>query len=214
MDHFYSEEATLESVARGDAQEKGDFIDGSYEAKLRRNPDRIQVVLSRRGLVEGLPIQITKGVTLDSDSSSLVIAYLLEGLPQDRPLHFGVEFNFAGLPADADDRFFHRLDGQSLGQLGTQLDLKNVDALGLTDQWQGIDLQLGCDRPTNFWTFPIATVSQSEGGFELVHQSVVVLPHWLVTGDANGRWSTTIRLSADTSLSNHRVEQHEVVAAS
>jgi alpha-amylase len=143
----------------------------------------------------------------------LVIAYLLEGLPQDESLHFGVEFNFAGLPADADDRFFHDLDGQRLGHLGTELDLNELSGLGLTDQWQGIDLQLCCDRPTRFWTFPVATVSQSEGGFELVHQSAVVLPHWLVTGDANGSWSTTLRLTVDTAMATNRAEQHEVVAA-
>jgi len=40
-------------------------------------------------------------------------------------------------------------------------------------------------------------VSQSEGGFELVHQSVVVMPHWIVTPDATGRWSVTLRLSID-----------------
>jgi hypothetical protein len=45
------------------------------------------------------------------------------------------------------------------------------------------------------WTFPIQSVSQSEGGFELVHQSVVVMPHWIVTPDAAGRWGVTLRLA-------------------
>ena len=40
------------------------------------------------------------------------------------------------------------------------------------------------DRPSALWTFPIETVSQSEAGFELVHQSVVVQPHWFVEADA------------------------------
>ena len=68
-------------------------------------------------------------------------------------------------------------------------------------------------RPTGFWTFPIETVSQSEGGFELVHQSVVVLPHWHVRGDAEGRWSVTINLSLDTALAESRIEQPAVAAA-
>ena len=65
-------------------------------------------------------MRITKGLTLDAGSATLEIAYLLENLPQDRPLHFAVEMNFAGLPAGADDRYFHDLDGNRLGQLGTQ----------------------------------------------------------------------------------------------
>jgi alpha-amylase len=62
------------------------------------------------------------------------------------------------------------------------------------------------------WTFPIETVSQSEGGFELVHQSIVVQPRWLVRGDAAGRWSVTMRLALDTSLAESRVPNPEPVA--
>jgi len=130
---------------------------------------------------------------------------LLENLPQQRTLHFAVEFNLAGLPAGADDRFFYQGDHNNrLGQLGTQLDLTDVDDLGLVDQWLGIDVHWSADRPTNVWTFPIETVSQSEGGFELVHQSVVVQPHWHVRGDARGRWAVTMRLALDTSLAESR----------
>jgi alpha-amylase len=57
------------------------------------------------------------------------------------------------------------------------------------------------------WTFPIESVSQSEGGFELVHQSVVLQPHWQVHPDANGRWSVTMRLGVDTALAERRQEQ-------
>jgi alpha-amylase len=38
-------------------------------------------------------------------------------------------------------------------------------------------------------------VSQSEAGFELVHQSVAVVPHWIVTPDAEGTWRVTMRLA-------------------
>ena len=48
------------------------------------------------------------------------------------------------------------------------------------------------------------TVSQSEGGFELVHQSVVVQPYWMVRADAARRWSVTMRLNIDTSLAESR----------
>ena len=53
----------------------------------------------------------------------------------------------------------------------------------------------------------IATVSQSEGGFELVHQSVVVQPHWILQADAQGAWSVTIRLTADTSVAEERARE-------
>jgi 4-alpha-glucanotransferase len=210
VDHFYDDDASLPSIVSGDAMERSDFRDGGFEAKLRKSVDRVQVLMTREGNAFGIPIKLTKGVTLASGSNELEVAYMLENLPQDRTLHFSVEFNLAGLPAGADDRFFYRGDHDNrFGQLGTQLDLFDVDDLGLVDEWLGIDVHWSADRPTNIWTYPIETVSQSEGGFELVHQSVVVQPHWHVTGDVNGRWTVKMRLAMDTALAESRVPQVE-----
>ncbi|HTN77768.1 MAG TPA: alpha-amylase/4-alpha-glucanotransferase domain-containing protein, partial [Pirellulaceae bacterium] len=128
----------------------------------------------------------------------------------------GVEFNIAGLPSGADDRYFYRGHNERLGQLQTQLDLHNTTELSLVDEWLGIDVKWTANQPTNLWTFPIETVSQSEGGFELVHQSVAVLPHWYVRGDSEGRWSVTMTLTADTTLAERRMQLQtlERVAAS
>ena len=213
LDLFYDEDVTLDAIVAGTASQHGDFVDGDYEARVRRNPGRIQIQLSRTGNVCGVPLKITKGLTLDAGSSTLEIAYLLENLPQDRTFHFAGEFNFAGLPAGADDRYFRDGDGNKIGQLGSRLDLRDVDSIGMTDEWLQIKVDLHASRPTNYWTYPIETVSQSEGGFELVHQSVVVHPHWYVCGNAQGEWGVTLKMDIDT---NH-VENHEqdpaVVAA-
>jgi alpha-amylase len=214
VDHFYDEDVTLEALWRNKAAERGDFAGGTYEARVRRNPDRIQVQLSKQGNAWGVPLRITKGVTAESGSSELEIAYYLENLPPDRSFHFAVEFNFAGLPAGADDRYFLDADQNRLGQLGTRLNLHDVQRLHLVDQWLGINVGWSANRPTNLWTFPVEAVSQSEGGFELIHQSVVVLPHWLVQGDENGNWSVVMRLSLDTPRSEHQSERAIAAAAS
>ena len=212
VDLFFDNDTSIEAVATGRATVHGDFVGGDYEAKIRRNPDRIQVQMVRQGDVWGIPVRITKGVTLDAGSSTLEIAYLLENLPQDRPMHFAVEMNFAGLPSGADDRYFHAGRGERLGQLGTRLDLHDADHLGLVDEWLGIGVALRTSRPTHFWTFPVETVSQSEGGFELVHQSVAVLPHWFVQGDAEGRWSVTMQMDIDTARAESRMAEQMAMA--
>ncbi len=206
IDLFYDPETTLEAVAAGQAAQQGDFAHGDFEARIQRNPDRIRVLLSRDGNVWGHPVRITKAVTLNAGSPTLEIAYQLEGLPHDRPLHFAVEMNFAGLPAGADDRYFWAADGRRLGQLGTRLDIADASGLGLSDEWLGVAAGLKVSRPTHFWAFPIETVSQSEGGFELVHQSVAVEPHWYVEPDADGRWSVVMRMELDTSRAESRQE--------
>jgi|SRR6056297_3303752 len=197
MDHFYDEDASLLAVQRGDAEERGDFVDLPFEAKLRRAADRVQLQMRRDGNAWGIPLTITKALTVAAGSDTLEITYLLENLPPHQPLHFGIELNFAGLPSGADDRFFADSDGNRLGQLGEQQDLNDAMGLSLTDQWLGITVGLDIDRPSGIWAFPIETVSQSEGGFELVHQSVCVQPHWLVSGDAEGRWAVKMWLRTD-----------------
>ena len=197
MDHFYDLDATLEAVARGEATERGDFVELPFEAKLRRGSDRVQIQMRRDGNAWGIPITLTKAVTLLAGSERVSVTYLLENLPPGKPLHFAVELNFAGLPAGADDRYFSDPDGKRLGQLGEQLDLHDSRGLSLSDRWLGIDVALEIDRPSGIWAFPIATVSQSEGGFELVHQSVCVQPHWVVTADAEGRWAVKLELATE-----------------
>lgn len=206
LDHFFENEADLGSVVRGEAGECGDFVKGVFESRLRRNPDRIQALLTRSGNVDGHPLKLTKKVTLEAGSSELDIQYQIEGLPPGQTYHLAVEFNFAGLPAGADDRFFHTPDGNKLGHLGTQLDLTDADSLAMTDGWLGISVQLDLSRPSGIWTYPVESVSQSEGGFELVHQSIAVLPHWYVQGDDAGQWSVNMKLAIDTSVAEKRAE--------
>ena len=97
---------SLESFVRGEYEERGDFVLGVYESRLRRNPDRIQAQLSRAAQVGPHRVRVNKAITLEAGSSTLEIAYLLEDLPPAEQLHFGFELNFAGMPAGADDRYF------------------------------------------------------------------------------------------------------------
>ncbi|MFO0867383.1 MAG: alpha-amylase/4-alpha-glucanotransferase domain-containing protein [Pirellulales bacterium] len=204
IDHFYAAPVTFADVAEARAEDQGDFAAGAYEARIRRAPRRVQALLTRSGQVAGMPLRLTKGITLEAGSATLEVTYLLEGLPADRELHFGVEFNLAGLPPGLDDRYFHQGSTGRLGHLGQRLDLADLHDLGVIDQWLGIDVRWQADRPTGLWAFPVETVSQSEGGFELVHQSVVLHPHWWIRGDAQGQWSVTMRLTADTQLAESR----------
>jgi len=199
VDHFWDVDVGAAAVADGAATERGDFATGAYEASIRRNPGRIQVLLSRTGNVWGIPLTLSKAVTLEAGSRALEIAYKLEGLPRDFRQHLAVEFNVAGLPARAEGRRFTDAAGHALGELGSRLDLVDCAGLGLLDDWLDVSVRLAFAAATGgglpgVWTFPIETVSQSEGGFELVHQSVVVMPHWLVVPDEAGTWRTTLRL--------------------
>jgi hypothetical protein len=200
IDHFWDCDVSAAAIVAGEAAERGDFATGTYAASVHRDPGRVEVVLSRAGNAWGVPFQIAKTVTLEAGSRGLEITYRLDGMPAGYRGHLGVEFNVAGLPAGAEGRRFQDLDGGDLGDLGEALDLADCRGLRLVDGWLDIGVSLAIAPASDggqagLWTFPIQTVSQSEGGFELVHQSVVVMPHWIVTPAADGSWQVAMRLA-------------------
>ena len=72
------------------------------------------------------------------------------------------------------------------------------------DEWLGIDASLESTHRGGIWAFPIETISQSEDGFESVHQSVCVVPHWEFVMPESGVWMVELRLVLDTSIAAAR----------
>lgn len=209
IDYFWPDDVDPKAIETNQVQQGGDFADLPFKSKIRRSHDKIQVQMSRAGNAWGIPLTITKAITMFANSDELEITYMLEGLPKDRSLHFAIEFNFAGLPPNADDRFFKDKDDNSIGHMGTRLDLFQ-DSLSMIDQWQGINIDLEWNQQTGIWTFPIETVSQSEAGFELVHQSTVVMPHWHITADEKGSWVMTMKMGCHSTTDNSARQKAEV----
>jgi alpha-amylase len=204
IDHFYEPGVTITDLAAHREVELGDFIQAPYEYQVKRHRRAAHLILTREGHAAGAKIRLTKMLSLEAEGDTLAIRYALENLPPERALHFAVEFQFAGMAANQDDRYFHH-DGQPrAGQLQTLKDLHDQGHIGLVDEWLGLDATLTFTKPTGVWAFPIQTVSQSEGGFELVHQSTAVVPHWHVRGDEQGRWEIAIQLKLDTSRAEAR----------
>lgn len=84
------------------------------------------------------------------------------------------------------------------------MNLPQVERIGLVDEWLGLDVAVELSVPADIWTFPIQTVSQSEGGFELVHQSTTVVPHWNFVAPADGEFHVDLVLATDTSAAQAR----------
>lgn len=204
VDHFYATDVGLAEVQRG----LGDVSDGAvgvYDTVIRRLAQRVEVRMSRLTQVEGVEVSVSKTISLSVDSpSNLEITYQLEQLPSDRTFRFGVEFNFAGMAGGAPDRYYYDSRGHQLGQLDSTQDVPESDRIGLVDEWLGEDVSLELSEQATIWAFPIETISQSEGGYEAVHQSCCVIPCWEVQGDAEGRWTVRISLSIDTSAAQAR----------
>jgi 4-alpha-glucanotransferase len=193
VEHFYAERPSLDDVASGRAADIGDFADGRYQFQVLRTDETAQVCLSRTGSVDGLPIKVTKTVTVAAGADGLTIDYRLENLPADRGLYFGVEFNFAGFD-EADGCYLQQLDRRRLGGFGSALAFPALHDLELVDEKSGVNVGLAVSRPASFWTHPVRAVNRRECGYEVTHQATSVVPHWHVRGDVRGEWSVTIAL--------------------
>ncbi len=204
VDHFLQPRLTLNEFRRNEGL-LGDFETGIYAASVRKGETRIAVDMQRRGHVSDLVGEIHKTVILSADHpNEILIQYQVSGFPQNVPLHLGIELNFAAMPGQADDRYFYDASGNRLGTLDTVLELPKVERLSLVDEWLGLDVSLEMSRPGGLWCMPIETISQSEAGFEAVHQSVCVVPHWEFVMPAEGPWVVDIRLVLDTSMATAR----------
>jgi alpha-amylase len=200
IDLFYDADTNFDAVQNGQVGQHGTFVTGNYESIIRKKPGRIQILLACDAAAYGAPIRIQKGITLSAGSNELGIAYRLENLPQEYKMHFAIELNFAGLPGGAEDRYFETktpAETKRLGNLSSNLDLYEASNLSLIDEWLGVKVDFHPSRTTDIYAFPIESVNQSEGGFELVHQSVCVQPHWILEPESDGSWSVDFTLAFD-----------------
>ena len=200
VDHFLRPRLTLPEFRRNEGV-IGDFAVGEWEAGVRKGERRILLELERAGQAGGLSGRVRKTVAISADRpSELLVQYELTGFPAGMPLHFAVELNFAAMPGGAADRYFYDDQGTRIGTLDTVQDLQSAERLSLVDEWLGLDVSLESSLKTGFWAYPLETISQSEDGFEAIHQSVCVIPHWEFLMPESGRWVVELRLVPDTAM--------------
>lgn len=170
------------------------FAHGSYHGQLRQGEGRVQVLLHQQSLVHDLPLRVSKALTILESSNELEITYLIDGLPPGIQLNFGSLWHWAGIGTDDANRFLHDLSGHRLGSCRRSLYLPCATGVGLCDAWSGIDLQL---RTPEFCGIAVSAAPLESSSSAPLHH-VSVLPHWNVTGDVEGRWSTRFSLRLDS----------------
>lgn len=204
VDHFLQPELTAEAFRKADGLLSA-FSTAAYESSVQHNDEDALVELSCRGRLNTYEVTIRKTVSMSlQQPGELLVHYQLTDLPQDVPLHFASEFNFATMPGGASDRYFYGAGGEQLSSLDSCVDIAQCTRLGLVDEWQGLDVSVEWTQNGGVWAFPIETISQSESGFEAVQQSVAVVPHWNFVAPQDGPWTVELRITVNTSLAQAR----------
>jgi hypothetical protein len=168
LDHFLHPRTIAENFRRVDYGEQGDFVNQEYAFALEGDT----LVLVRNGHVwageEGIPVRVAKRLAPAQDR--VLISYELEN-ESDRELQtcFAVEWNF------------YLLDKEWEVRPGV------LSLLG--GKWI-----LTFSPLPEVWAFPLQTLSQSEEGYDIIHQGMCFLPRWEVGLAGRQKFSLTITL--------------------
>jgi len=174
LDHFLHPDSSEQDYRRLDYGEQGDFINQPYQASVRDG----LLVLERRGGVwvegERLPVLVRKSV--EPGPGFVRVAYEVENL-SDRSFEarFGSEWNLLAFPHEVE---FHRR--------------------GWVKLWRG-RLSFEPRNSSELWTMPLQTLSQSEEGFDIIHQGFSFMPLWAFTlsGKTTERIEVLLREKSD-----------------
>lgn len=184
IDHFMSPSATLEKFSACDYSEIGDFVEGEYLLETDGDEESLKIILSRQGTVgceEGsCQLTVRKVITIPNNSASMEIKYTLtSGYDKELPLWFGCECNLSMLDGESADRYYfvagRKVKPRNLSSIHK---LPAVEIYGIKDSYLNTECRFELSSPADLWLFPIHTVSLSEGGFEKVYQSSVLMPNW------------------------------------
>jgi alpha-amylase len=176
IDHFLGEAATLDELARGTYEERGDFASGVYQVVDSSADGKVEVTLRRRGRVGGAEVEVQKRVTLEGTTVSC--NYRITSA-QPLTLNFVPELALILLAGDALDRYY-RVPGQTLEdrRLASRGETAPGAALELVNEWDKFLVRVSASPEAPLWRFPVETASQSEGGFERTYQASVLVPVW------------------------------------
>jgi len=162
VDRFLGPETSWTNFRDRDFEDFGDFSEAAYEAEVQgplvRLGRRARVRTGEREV--GLSLEKT---VLPGERGVRFATSVVNDGPGEAPLVFAQEWNFYQIPGEL------RIDGERIFLCGGRLSL--------------------IVRPKpEIWTFPLETLSQSEEGFDIIHQGYGLLTVWRLQMEAGGRF--------------------------
>lgn len=169
LDHFLHPATRPEDYRRVDFGEQGDFINREYSCSVEGSA----LLLEREGgvWVEDHKRLITVRKRITPASGVITIEYEVENRERETvSLVFAPEWNLYAFEGDfiVSEREARLRDGT---------------------------LVLKAPGADELWSFPLRTLSQSEEGYDIIHQGFCILPVWRVHLPGKGRFQTAIALA-------------------
>jgi len=195
LDHFFVDLHPLPSWVAGRLDERGDFADGAWGWR----PTACGVALDRLGRVrtdsEGdHPLQLQKEYTFTEKRGLTVFYRILNQGRSALAVRFGVELNFF-LPGLAFGRSLVTIGDREFS-LDQPTTIAAVDRFTLSALKAPHRLTVSLARQATLCGHLVATLSQSEQGYERTVQEVATMPSWDLRLDPGQEWTGTVSVQA------------------
>lgn len=168
LDHFFHPATTREQFENREGRELGDFIGRPYDFRI----ETAGVSLSRTSSVwiDGKQGDLSVRKTVVPRADQILVRYTIQNR-SDKVLDllFGCEWNLYQIPEEW--RLEDAAVSLCLGKLIFEAE----------------------PRPA-FWHYPLQTLSQSEEGYDIIHQGICLLPKWKISLSGGSVFSAEIRL--------------------
>ncbi len=124
------------------------------------------------GIVDHQSFRLKKTVTMEPSSASFSV-WLVDGMPPEDDVSFVLELNLTVLTDQSVDRCV-KVDGVRRS-LSDVLECPAGAQIELIDGWRKKKVRVNCAQSNRVISYPVYTVSSSEGGFERTYQGSCIL---------------------------------------
>ena len=180
---FFAPDATPDDIAAGSA-DLGDFAGGSW-IMTGLSPTTVSLVRDGTVRVDGLahPVRAEKTIRIGGGRLDPELGLTLSVTNTGRTTlnaRIAVEWSTMLLGGGGNPSAWSEADGRRVAH-DARLEASSIDCLAAGNDFLGIRVDTNLTPAEDVWIAPIETVSNSEGGFELVYQGSAALIGRLVT---------------------------------
>lgn len=198
VDHFLGEGANLHNFEAAQYPEQGDFANQHYRVTYSNDDTEASLTLTRDGHVwvgdVHLPVTIEKQFTFQRGQPSIETRYTLTNRGE---IHlnsrFGIEIAL-GYDGGNDPTHYYIQGGDVRHGLGETAIFQQLSGYQVVSERHSFNVQVALDQAASLWHFPLAPITLSEGGFERVHQGMVLLQWWALDLAPEQDWTCTLTL--------------------
>lgn len=192
IDRFLPLDLSLEEFAAARFKELGDFACQSYRAATRASADSLVVTCERDAFFtvkgERIPMSVRKVFELRGGEPRLSVrTFVGSESPPVFPLRYGLEFSIGEIAGTEKDRHMTFTPQGIVKRLGEQGTLEAVEGIRIVDGWRGLVIDITFAPAVTLWHHPVETVSQSEGGVEMLYQGTTFLAMPTLGGREKGQ---------------------------